>query len=393
MTSSAKAPRWSPLLALLWCATADAQAPLLHAAIAASEHRGGVPAVAWLCEEYLPGLPSWPEDLDPRESFTLSVSTEGWSASATEVPLPEDAVAVGYAASSDAPDSPTVLWRCGRDGDSEWTVPADFQPPRAWTDLLRSLEADVLDTPRSLALPVLAGHLSGGLLEGDPRAPLLRICPALCGDVTWMAREFDGKVEVRGRSSGGLMLPLVLLLAATAEAHAETQPLQLRSFAARDGDRAEATRQLARDDRRLDQQTLRSLLFGDDELRLTAARALVRRGAADSLPQIIDAAAPDMPWATLAARDAVHHLWPTADEATRRRCVQALERSRCPQLRALDLAALDAPPAPDAPVAPEEAPRVRAFAILVCTGIGLLGLWSRARARARLQPTPARAVS
>jgi len=189
------------------------------------------------------------------------------------------------------------------------------------------------------------------------------------------------------------MLPMVLLLTATAGEQAAPTPLQLRSFAARDGDRAEAARQLARDDRELDCQTLQSLLFGDDELRLTAARALVRRGAVESLPQIIDAAAPDKPWATLAARDAVYDLWPAADEATRLRCVRALERSSCPQLRSLDVAALEAPPTPDAEASPAEAPRVRAFAILVCTGVGLLGLWSRARARARLQPAPARAVS
>ena len=87
MTSTASASRWSALAALLWCATAGAQAPLLHAAIASSEHRGGVPAVAWLCEEYLPSLPSWPKDLDPQEPFALTVSSEGWSAAATDSPL------------------------------------------------------------------------------------------------------------------------------------------------------------------------------------------------------------------------------------------------------------------------------------------------------------------
>ena len=48
------------------CATLHAQAPQLHAVFAASEHRGGAPAIAWLCEEVLPARPEWPDDLDPQ---------------------------------------------------------------------------------------------------------------------------------------------------------------------------------------------------------------------------------------------------------------------------------------------------------------------------------------
>ena len=50
---------------LLTCAAVSAQGARLRAVIAASPHRDAVPGVAWLCEDYLPSLSSWPRGLDP----------------------------------------------------------------------------------------------------------------------------------------------------------------------------------------------------------------------------------------------------------------------------------------------------------------------------------------
>jgi hypothetical protein len=379
--SSSRVLRLSLLTATLTAATV-AQGPRLHAAIAASEHRGGTPAVAWLCEDFLPTLPSWPDGLDPHGPLALTFSAAGVTVGATEVEVPAGAVAIGTASFTAENGGPSLLWRCERDGREQWTVQPGFELPSRWHALLQALEADVLETPRSLAVPVLAGHLGGCMLEGDPRATLLRICPMMCGDATWLAWRDQGAVLVRGRSEGGLMLPLALLMMAVADGDAEPTALQLRAFAARDPDQHEAARQLGRADRELDVDTLRSLLLADDDVRLTAIDALIRRHAAGELPRIVDAAAPDLPWTTIAARDAVHELWPLAAADVRQRTRQALQRSRCTTLRAIDVDALDRPNAGEhAEPNPPHDPRGRALVILMCTAIGVLGLWSRERIR------------
>ena len=382
----------SKTLWLLFAATAvvapiAAQGPRLHAAIAASEHRGDVPALAWLCEEYLPRLPAWPPGLDPRGPLSLTLSATGVHVGPTTVAIPDGAVAIGTA--SFAEDSgPMLLWECAHNGSERWTVQPGFEVPFRWYSMLQAIEGDLLDTPRSLAIPVLAGHLSGSLLEGDPHAALLRICPMMCGDATWLAWRDRNGVHVRGRSDAGLMLPLALLMLAVSGGDAEPSALQLRAFAARDADRQEAARQISRADRTLDVDTLRSLLLGDDDVRLTAIDALIRRKAATELPRIVDAAAPDLPWATLAARDAVQQLWPAASPETRQATRQALQRSRCLKLREIDVEALDRAPHPAATateLARTADPRGRALMILMCTAFGFLGLWSRERVRAQMQ--------
>ncbi|MCK5940770.1 MAG: hypothetical protein KAI24_02275 [Planctomycetes bacterium] len=372
--------------ALLSAAAPAQQGPRLHAAIAASEHRGAVPAIAWLCEDYLPTLAAWPDGLDPRGPLALTLSAEGLDIRPTEVRVPDGAVAFGAATFAGAGGGPALLWRCAHDGSEQWTVQPGFELPRRWHALLQAIEADVLDVPRSLAMPVLAGHLSSGVAEGDPRAGLLRIAPSLCGDVTWLAWRERDVVRVKGRSEGGLTLPLALLVLAVAEGDAEPTALQLRAFAARDADRGEAARQLGRADRALDTETLRALLLADDAVRLTAIDALVRRRAWQELPQIVAAAAPDLPWASLAARDAVFELWRDASPEVRQATRQALQRSESLRLRAIDVDAIETQqqgtPVDDAP---HDDPRGRILLVLLSTAFGLLGLWRRERARGDLQ--------
>ena len=362
-----------------------AQRPHLHAAIAASQHRDAVPAIAWLCEDYLPGLSSWPPGLDPLGPLSLTLSQAGIQVSATEVTLPQATVAVGVVALTNDPTAPALLWRCGLDGEEEWLVQSGFSPPTSWTDAIAMIGADELNTPRSLAIAIATGHLYGSLLEGDPRAPLLRICPSLCGDVSWLAQRCDEGITVRGQSGGGMMLPLTLLLAAVADGSAEPTSLQLRAFAARDGDQAEACRQLGRDDRGADTESLRALLAGDDVLRMTAIHALTRRRAAAELPHIINAAAPDMPWATLAARDAVLELWRLATTRDQGLARQSLRRQRCAELRTIDVNELAAANASERGPARPDDRRSPAFAVLFCAGLSLLGLWRRARISLKLK--------
>lgn len=373
-------------------APANIVSPELHAAIAASEHRNDVPAIAWLCNEFLPTLPQWPETLDPNGAFSISLSATGLQIRETEVNVPAGAVAIGTCSFSTAGTSPQIVWRCDTNGREQWFVPDEFELPRRWQLLLHAIEADLIGTSRTLAVPVIIGHLAGGLLDNDPRSALLRLGPSLCGDVTWQAQRQFGQLQVCGRSDGGLMLPLTFMALAIADGGGEPSSLALRAFAARDADQAEAARQLGRSDRALDAPTLRALLHAEDEVRLTAIEALVRHEASRELPAIIRAADAQHPWATIAARDAVTRLWPVATTAERRATRSALQASDEGMLQQINVDAL-ATKRPSMLVAPisidsganitGDGGRARALILLFCTSIGLLGLWSRERAMQR----------
>ena len=359
--------------------------PQLHAAIAASEHRKNVPAIAWLCTEFLPTLPQWPAGLDPSAAFSLSLSATGLQIRKTAVVVPTGAVAIGTCSFSKASDAPQLVWRCDTNGREQWFVPKDFELPVRWQQLLHAIEADLIGTSRTLAVPVLTGHLAGGLLDNDPRSALLRLGPSLCGDATWHARREGEQLRVCGRSDGGLMLPVTYLALAIADGAGGLSALSLRAFAARDADQAEAARQLGRTDRELDSRTLRALLHAEDEVRLTAIEALVRHGASNELPAIIRAADAQHPWATIAARDAVTRLWPVATAEERHATRSALQTSEASMLQQLDVDGLaTAPPIAEPPAAQVaiavDGGRARALLLLLCTSIGLLGLWRRERA-------------
>jgi hypothetical protein len=300
--------------------------------------------------------------------------------SPTTIALPDGIVAAGSCSFGGGPE---LIWHQDLRGNEDWYVPHDFDLPRTWRSLLHAVEADVLDTPRTVALPVLVGHLAGGLLDGDPRAELLRLGASWCGDTTWLAWRTDRHVRVRGRSDGGLMLPAVLLAIAAADGAGNPTSLALRAFAGRDADRTEATRQLGRDDRALQQETLHALLQAEDSVRLTAIDALVRHGAAEQLPDIVAAAGPERPLATLAAADAVRSLWPGASPQTRQETRAALHRSNSVRLRSIDVERLPVAPHPDARPWSAEDTRPRALFWLSCVAAGLVGLWLRERALAR----------
>ncbi len=370
---------------------ANSVSPELHAAIAASDYRNGVPAIAWLCGEFLPTLPQWPEGLNPNESFSLSLSAAGLQIRKTEVTVPVGAVAIGTCNFSGAGATPQIVWRCETNGREQWFVPDDFELPTRWQQLLHAIEADLIGTSRTLAVAVITGHLAGGLLDNDPRSALLRLGPSLCGDATWLAQRHDDQLHIFGRSDGGLMLPMTLLALAIADGCGELSALALRAFAARDADQAEAARQLGRTDRALDTRTLRALLHAEDEVRLTAIEAFVRHGASHELPTIIRAADAQHPWATIAARDAVTRLWPAATAAERHATRSALQVSNSSILQQLDIDALVTTPANrvTVPISPESGAtlavggRARTLTLLFCVSIGLLGLWRRERTMLR----------
>jgi hypothetical protein len=363
-------------------AVAQGTAPAtLDVAVAAAPQRGKLPALAWLCEAWLPARAAWPQGLDRRAAFRLSLADGRLTVARLQAPIGD----LAFAGSCRFGDGAPALFACSVDGHEDWFVPAAFAPATRWLDALDALDARALDRPRSLATPVVVAHLAGGLADDDPRGALLRLGATLCGDVTWTAWSTPQWLRVRGRSEGGLLLPAALAALAVTDGPA-TNGLALRAYAARDADRDEATRQLTRAGGAEADAPLRAMLHADDPARLAAIDALVRRGAAAELPAIVGAADPEAPWATLAAIDALHELWPHADATTRRRTRDAIAASASIALRGVDLEAL-APRVrpPVEPTAPASL-RVRALLWLGVCAIGLCGLLARERRRSATLP-------
>ncbi len=349
--------------------------PRLSVAFAATAATSGPPALAWLCGTWLPQRREWPPGLPPGAAIVLTLTGDTLQIEASDVPVPAGAIAAGTLELGTGLHGSVA---CAADGTEDWYLTKTAAVPTAWLDLLRRLEADVVDRPRTIDAAVLTGHLAGAAVEGDPRAELLQLGAALCGQVTWLAWRTDTHLRVRGRSDGGLLLPA--LLALYAGEHSRTRPsLPLRAFCARDGDRAEAARRLVRTDAAAAAPTLRALLHGDDELRLSAIDTLVRLGACDELPNIVAAASPAMPWATVAAVDAVHALWADADATSRQRTRAALLRSSSPALRRIDTRLLS--PDPPGPRADDGSVRARLLLAMLMSGLLAYGFWLRERTR------------
>ncbi|MCA8949039.1 MAG: hypothetical protein KDE27_06020, partial [Planctomycetes bacterium] len=354
---------------------ADSRATKVEVAFAADAALSGLPAIQWLCGTLLPMRDEWPSGLRNDQSFVVTLAAGGLAIAPNSVPLPDGAL---YAGSIEYAPGKRVLCTCAPDGTEDWFVPKDVRPPRSWLALLQLLRALECDRFRTVDLGVAVGHLLGGTAVGDAGRDSIQIGASLCADVTWKAWWNSEYLRVRGRSDGGLLLPATLLVLARERGNGAPTPLPMRAFIARDGDREEAVRQMARGERSDDRVALLAMLHGNDELRLTAIDSLVRLGAAADLPRIVAAASPELPLTTVAAADAVEALWPRASEATRSKTRSALAASSTAALRNLDPNRIREPLRGPIPGITEHwRILVGLFLLATC----LFGLWLRERAR------------
>jgi hypothetical protein len=305
------------LLGLAAAATLGAQAPLLRVAFAADAAASGPPALVWLRRDLLALRPEWPAGLRATDAFTLTWRPTGIAIGAGE-PLPKGTYLAGGVLAGDG----EVLLRCAASGVEDWSVTGTAVPP-AILRLAQLFDLLADAPPRAIDVAAAAGNLLPAMLDDDPRRPLFGVGAAECGDLMLEIQRTATGLHLRGRSNGGLLLPVVILwlssaptpaeLSTTAAPDAPTdeQRWSVRGFTARDGDRPEAARQLARSHSSNGLAALRALLHADDSTRCAAIDSLIRLGAADELPRIV-AAGKGQPLATAMAEAAVAELWDRA---------------------------------------------------------------------------------
>ncbi|MCA8975534.1 MAG: hypothetical protein KDC98_12500 [Planctomycetes bacterium] len=350
------------------------QAPEVEIAFVAEAATSGLPAISWLCGTVLPTRPEWPSDLQPGSSFVVRLGSAGLRIAANSVALPDDTLAAG---SMTMDTGRRALFSCLMDGSEDWFVDRETPVPPGLAAVIHAVRGMELDRAHTIDLAVAVGHLLGATVTGDSDRDTLQLGAALCGHVTWQAWHNEQHLRVRGRSDGGLFLPAILVALASTNGNGAPSALPLRAFIGRDGDREEAVRQMARPGNATDLTALHAMLYGDDELRLTAIDTLTRLGEADELPRIVNAAAPALPLTTVAAMDAVTTLWGTASEATRRATKAALARSSAPALRALDPEAIGSPSGATVPGLTSRP----LLLWLLALAAGLFTFWLRERAR------------
>ncbi len=346
------------------------QGPELHAAFAAERHGDTPPAMAWLRHQALPQCREWPRQRRGEEPFTLHYRN-GKLTFGDALPLPPGLTIAGQLVL----DGVTVSFAGAGDGRETWDVEGSALPTTI-ASLIDSLHLAADAMPRTIDLPALLGNLIGPSAEGDTNAQLLVLGATQCGELTVVARRDQGALRIRGRSGGGLLVPAGLLWLALQRDGAQTpadaaNAWRLRAFGSRDGDRAEAARQLPRAGAEA-LLTLRALLHADEHSRLSAIDGLLRLAAAGELPRIVAAADAEMPLTVPMARTAVRELWGLACASTRLDTLAALRRS--PVLDESIVPAI-------LPTAEPVDPRFRWFGALTVTFTGLLGLWLRERLR------------
>ncbi len=293
------------------------------------------PGLAWLRQTALARLPH-ADGLSAASAFTLHLAATAGELAATigsAIPTPAGTACVGAFRIGEL----DCEFECATDGTEEWRTDQGSLPP-AIGDRLAALGVAVDGAPRTLDLLPLVAHLTGPSAAGDGFANLLAIGADRCGPVVLHAQSTEHGVRLRGRSGGGLLVPMLLALAATTRessvGDAVLDAHRLRALTASDNDRKEAARQLPRHGAR-SLQTLRSLLHGDEADRIIAIDGLVRMGAAQELPRILAAVDPQMPTVQEMAELAVRDLWALAAQPTRDRTLAVLrDRSLDPEMLA-----------------------------------------------------------
>lgn len=345
-----------------------APSPEVHAAFAA-ESASSPPALTYLRQHLLATRADWPADRAAAQPFTVHF-VNGTLRTGDGLPLPKGIAFAGEGTFGDT----TVQFACDEDGREDWVVRGSSAPLEL-AMLLAALQLVPGAPPRSIDVPALVGNLTGATVDGDDAAQNLLLAAVQCGELTLIVRPTADRWTVRGRSGGGLSVPALLAYGALRRVGAAT-PVQrgdgwrLRAFGGRDGDRAEAARQLQRDGAP-GIPALRALLHADEASRVSAIDGLLRLGAASELPRIVAAADAAMPLAVAIAAAAVRDLWPTAGPTTRNATLAALRASTT-----LDPSLVTAAAPPTA-----IDPRYRWIALLAIASCGLFGLWWRERAR------------
>lgn len=366
----------SSLLALssahLLAQHAPTAAPRFRVVLATDAEATGPQGLVWFRTRFLPSQPNWPAGTDPLGPLLVTGSQQGLAA--TRIDAGDDRFYLAGELQLDGTDR--MLVACTKDGTEDWFVPAQATLPAFAHALVQSLDSAPEAHLRAVDLAAACGLLAKGMVDEDPRLPLVTLGAAHCGEVSWAWWRNDRELRVRGKSNGGLLLPALALYAAstttaTQRTHAAEErhaSLRLHALAGRDPSRHESVRQLVRSVPARAAEDLASLLHADGAARLYAIDALTRMGDPEHLPAILSAVDPADPVSTALVAGAVHELLPTAPKAVQASVAQQLQQAP-ESLR-------------DQLVRTEPAAwQLRAAVALGLVLLGLFGFWMRERTR------------
>jgi hypothetical protein len=324
-------------------APARAQQIALSAELAADPQRRGPPALVWLRQEILPELGTWPAGLDPLGALRIEIADRELRSARGE--LAADGVCMR--ATLRIAGIGTLRGEGGFDGLERWTgedlaLPASrIRNLVALTSLLHHAGPVTLDTAS------FAGSLWSSAAGSSPLELLLTMGPAECGPVTFTFARSDARIDIVGRSDGGLLLPAALALVGDLAARPPQQgnllaPREMDAAeawrtlaaAARDGDREEAARQLSQNRDPRNRDMLERLLHADDYTRVVAMESLIRAGAVGTLPRLLEAADPARPDTEQLTELALTTLLPQASDTERQRWLKLAESHRSARVRA-----------------------------------------------------------
>ena len=347
---------------------AQSSVPEFRVALAADPEGSGPQGLVWWRTRFLPTQPNWPAGTDPLGALVVHGSAQGLVAARNDVG-DERFYLAGEVRLGGAD---RMLVACTKEGLEDWFVPAKAVVPDFATQLTRVVGPTPETQLRALDLAAACGLLSKGMVEEDPRLPLVTLGAAHCGEVAWTWWHNERELRVRGKSNGGLLLPALMLhlasggtaVDAAASPTARHASLRLHALAGRDLTRNESIRQLVRAVPARAAEDLQSLLHSTGESKLFAMDALTRMGDAEHLPTILSAMELSDPASVSLASSALDELMPKASRAVEANVARQLEL--VPDTVREDL------------VRTEPAGwHVRAAAALGLVLVGLFGFWMR----------------
>ncbi len=292
-----------------------AQEARLTLSLAADPQQSGPAALVFFRQECLGRLAHWPKGLSPWQALQVQVELPyRLRVSSSKQGLGQHSY---FQARLEIPELGILFGHCDVNGNEAWHG-RGLQWQGGRLAFLAKMAGIDHHGVVSLDIAAYIGQLLAGSSCQDPLGFLLTAGAAECGDLQlYMPPPINPNPEQQteeweimtvGPSACGILLPAILALVADHQSRPQSgsllhgdSPSELQRWISvarcnRNAQRAQAARQLGclPDPAAVD--CLERLLLTQDETRLAAMQALILMSSSSSLPQVLAAASPDIPF-------------------------------------------------------------------------------------------------